>query len=39
MVKPEICSPLYKKNKKYTCYNNNHLYQLKTKYNRTHKKK
>jgi hypothetical protein len=39
MVKPEICSPLYKKNKKYTCYNNNHLYQLKNKYNRTHKKK
>ena len=39
MVKPEICSPLHKKNKKYTCYSNSKLYQLKNKYNRTYKQK
>ena len=39
MVKPEICSPQQKKNKKYTCYSNSHLYQLKHKYNRTHKQR
>ena len=38
MVKPEICSP-QQKNKKYTCYSNSHLYQLKRKYNRTHKQR
>ena len=39
MVKPEICSPLHKKSKKYSCYDDTHLYQLKHKYNRTYKKK
>jgi len=38
-INPEICSPLYTKENGYSCYTPNHLYQLKQKYNRTHKKK
>jgi hypothetical protein len=39
VVNPEICSPLYTKEKGYSCYTSKHLHQLKQKYNRTHKKK
>lgn len=39
MVKPEICSPRYKNNKTFTCYDNEQLTQLKNKFNRTRKRK
>ena len=39
MVNPEVCSPLYKKNKRYSCYSSNQLTQLKRKYNLTRTKK
>ena len=39
MVNPEVCSPLTKKNKRYSCYSEKQLTELKRKYNMTRSKK